>query len=1029
MIIKIILLFIFYCSFLFNQSIYHEPIDEVISGTTLDIEVLVDVNESTISKFELFYRNENQQSYFRQELVRKDLSNFISFIPSQFIQGSYIEYYIVFQSLDDIFLSIPEENPALNPIRVNIEQVVKNDINILDSDITILGPLQGDYVLEEDLLISLSYFRMENIDLESVEIWIDDVNMTSYTNISTNHLILDPPKLLPGRHIVKIYMKNNLGLSFKPIEWSFNIISEESSLFSDNIDYDGRIWNDYYDNSVDGESTSYFTSNFDFKLKTEWIDLKTKFKKSSLENDLEQAKDRNLISLKNNVIDLKFGDFYPRLDQFSLNGNRVRGMGFNINTNYFNLKYINGELLRAIQGSGYDGAIEISDYFSEYNELLDIDQNILGISRNGYTFQKDLSALRLSFGNNDKFKFGVNFLKAKDNINSVDKLISNSIVSLPEEFNIYNSDQFIDKNSNNIYDSTIDELYLDINGNSQYDSFTLFENFNSNIEFINPDTSLVVIGSIEEGDSTYFVKQIVWDLQLLYNSNDSIFIETISNNFPNMIDSVQFLDSLWNGDKPEDNIVFGTDMKLNLNNKVSIESGLSISLNNENIWNPVKTKEDFDTYADDYQDCYYARTYSNLDTELDCTANLNECSLGDYYWEECIAYEYIDGINDLIMSLIVDELGISLEAIPNPTDFSDIFHYNFDAVPVIPFYSLIQQMENDEDIAISDIFNSPEVAYNIDVGLKYDIQQIKFGIKQIGASYYSAANPYLQKDSREKYFTDRFKFFNNKLFLSFKWKSIENGLLDESSKSKTENYDINFSMYPGIDLPNISIGYGLYDKRSGSESSLDSLASSSFDELGYEIPTVDTRYFTKTKNLNFSIGHTFKINNTNNNFNFTYYDSRKRDMLYDELSYDEDADTTITSYVSPRSNSSSYSLNFKTNYNLKWESNVYLSNNHFDFAQSMSEYYQIQDLSSINLGFSYFNKKIIDEFGGSLDYSSGQGTTKYNQFGLKLFAKLKIQNNFIASIYYTNKLKTIIENDLDNDYSNSSIKANLSYRF
>ena len=54
----------------------------------------------------------------------------------------------------------------------------------------------------------------------------------------------------------------------------------------------------------------------------------------------------------------------------------------------------------------------------------------------------------------------------------------------------------------------------------------------------------------------------------------------------------------------------------------------------------------------------------------------------------------------------------------------------------------------------------------------------------------------------------------------------------------------------------------------------------------------------------------------------------------------------------------------------------------------MSEYYQIQDLSSINLGFSYFNKKIVDEFGGSLDYSSGQGTTKYNQFGLKLFAKL-----------------------------------------
>ena len=78
-------------------------------------------------------------------------------------------------------------------------------------------------------------------------------------------------------------------------------------------------------------------------------------------------------------------------------------------------------------------------------------------------------------------------------------------------------------------------------------------------------------------------------------------------------------------------------------------------------------------------------------------------------------------------------------------------------------------------------------------------------------------NPYLQKDSKKKYFKNISRFFKNKFFVNFKWESVENGLITGSSNSNTEKYDINLSLYPGINLPSISIGYGIYDKKSGED--------------------------------------------------------------------------------------------------------------------------------------------------------------------------------------------------------------------
>ena len=83
--------------------------------------------------------------------------------------------------------------------------------------------------------------------------------------------------------------------------------------------------------------------------------------------------------------------------------------------------------------------------------------------------------------------------------------------------------------------------------------------------------------------------------------------------------------------------------------------------------------------------------------------------------------------------------------------------------------------------------------------------QIRFGIKQVGQSFNTLGNPYLQKDMREKYISDRLRILENRMFLAFKYSIITNGISEISVLDKSNKFDVNISYYPGLDLPSFNI--------------------------------------------------------------------------------------------------------------------------------------------------------------------------------------------------------------------------------
>ena len=1036
---KVFISFVLTFKLLLGQIIDHVPESNILAGIPLNIELFTDYDKTQISSLSIYYKSHNQDIYVKEKLIGLSSNYYGYVIPSNFLNDKYIEYYFLLELNDGSFISFPQNNPHNSPISVRIDKILNNlqdEIDYLDADYNIISPKSEEKVVNEDLVISLSYFGMSNIDYDNVKVYLDKKDVSDFSQIRTNNIMFIPSNIREGKHNVKIILSTVDGIVYNPIDWSFYVVSEIN--LRKTLSFSGKVWNDYSNNEIDQLSLATNTTNLTFQVNSDWVDVKGKFKKSSLENHLLQAKDRYSLDIKvNNLFNINIGDFYPNFNRNFINGNRVRGVGFNLKSSLFDVNLISGELARSVQGS-QNGGVGISDYYSVYNEINQSDEYYLDISRNEYAFSRDVMALRVGYSKNDRINLAFNLLKSKDDISSVNSILENSIITLPydmEIFSEFNSDQCIDFNGDS--ECSVDEpVYLiDYNSNGIYNEWQQLsidtQYFFSVPELIKLESSIYIADcsdydeNCDEGNS-YGLIQYVWDMKISYENLD--YLKQIFN-----IDNVVYTENNWGGAKPKDNIVMGTDFSYaSKNNNFRIKSSIALSLYNENIWDGGLTNSQIDG-LDGYTDCFIGRTYLMTSEQEACISwDQESCELIVEDTLECSLL-----VNENFEPLIA-ESGISIEDFPDLEDYTDFFMFTVDN---IPFPSVVDKVKNGETVKFYDIFNSPDIAYDLDFSLKALNQHINFGLKQVGESFYTLGNPYMQKDMNEKYFNNSVRLLKNRLFLILKWNRITNGLLMEN-QSITEKNNLNISYYPGINLPSFALSIGKSSRESGEISEGWTYGSWSsegecLDDEGNSIggitdqdeciaiqDTYDNRQNTASNSFNLSINHNFNFI-YDQSISLSFYNSIKKDMLFDDFAYSEEG-LLDTSYISPKSKSNNFSLNLRTQYDYKWESHFQFSRSYFDYAQESSTYHQVQRVNSFSSGFVYKTDYLMRRIGGGLDYSSGNGNNRYDQTGIKLFADLEFRHNLNLIINYTYKFKSIVN---DTNYNNSLFKANLSYRF
>ena len=293
-----------------------------------------------------------------------------------------------------------------------------SSILLSQSDVLIMSPEPNSEISGYDVLIAISTFGMKGINPNNIQLLLDgeDISDLAYMDEDMVTCLLD--QLEPGLHQIQISIGGG-----GPKTWSFTTTLREPTL-----KYSGRIRSSSSMDQIDDQTLNISQVMVNFKGSAyEWMMFKTNVKITTQEQALYQP--RNVLGFEITLKDyatINVGDSNPRLSHFTMNGKRIRGLNANIKWSWFNLHFVQGEINRAIEG----------DLKKAYSYSIDTDDEgtkFLSLSRNGYTFEQNVMAGRLSLGRGEKFQWGLNFMKARDDTNSVTQNLNNAeIVYSPD---------------------------------------------------------------------------------------------------------------------------------------------------------------------------------------------------------------------------------------------------------------------------------------------------------------------------------------------------------------------------------------------------------------------------------------------------------------------------------------------------------------------------------------------------------------------------------------------------------------------
>ena len=431
-----------------NHLYYHNNPSPVQAGYNVEISQLLFTDEHIISGM-LFFRDKGEISYQEVEMVF-EAGKWVGVIPAHRVTIKGIEYVTILKTSTGGKIALPlKDDPFEAPllIRVGPDMAIKKKNQTSDkvgdyaiADVLILSPEDGSINRPDEIVISASLFNAPNVDQKDFQIFIDDKDYTDQTIISGDVLSLVPEEEIQfGFHNISLRLKTTYGIDIEPIQWSFSV-SKGMENFAESFIYKGSLISKR--SSTTASSISIDESQYSGKIDAElsWIKARYSFRRSSRESKLSQPIDRTSLTLQvTDYLKVENGDVYPSISPFLLDGKKVNGRHIDVDINYgfgfdginlfgrdlfaFDLKgaveiqTVSGKLARDVQyQNGIDRAYELLTNDVRYDEF---GNRVYLFNRKGYTFPRDITATRLAFSLNNRYKASIHFLKAKDDYEKI----------------------------------------------------------------------------------------------------------------------------------------------------------------------------------------------------------------------------------------------------------------------------------------------------------------------------------------------------------------------------------------------------------------------------------------------------------------------------------------------------------------------------------------------------------------------------------------------------------------------------------
>ena len=416
-----------------TEYFYHKNPGNSTEGDAVELSIML-LKDQPVSQGSIFFRPIGELSY--QEIhLRQDGLSWYGEIPKEQVLSPGIEYVIIMDMPYGAKLSAPLNNdpfdaPLTISVRKKITQKEFGQINKISkskviSDVLVLSPEAGSFIRPEDVVIAVSTFNSPNIDSTKYTVLIDGKDFSDFAILEQNILSVTPNDLDIGLHTVQLNFITTYGIEIEPIIWSFTITKSMVNVVEQLL-YKGNINSLASNNSASGSSINEAEINGKLSAELSWIKGRVNFRKTSRESEFLQPLNRTTTSLFiTDYLKIEYGDVYPSISPYIIDGKRIRGQLIDIHLPFFRLQTISGKLNETVQYQDYtnggytllgDATVTDSTNFTKYY-----------MSRTGYTFPREVNVIKLSFSMFNKIKAGLHVMKAKDDKNKVSKSISDKI--------------------------------------------------------------------------------------------------------------------------------------------------------------------------------------------------------------------------------------------------------------------------------------------------------------------------------------------------------------------------------------------------------------------------------------------------------------------------------------------------------------------------------------------------------------------------------------------------------------------------
>lgn len=397
-------------------DIQHVAPQSYIPGEDLQLMLEVQQGLEDVLEISLNHRLQGDTRWMQEKAVQKTPGavNFWAVIPAKYLNDLEVEYYFTIA----LAHGTTQDFPAQGGLTPNYKVLPKGMTGELSNGFVLLSGDEATHA-DDGYLLVVSFFELaDEIDPQSIEVWVGGKNVTAFAQISSPTILYREDKPQPG--IKKVVIKATQGIMeiHSPI-WVTEVLpgsGKSAPTFTSRGSV--NFASHYYHSSLD--ENTYRLPRSDAAAWTDLygsygiVDMVAKLYVSSWEKSNMQPVNRYTLGLQIPYLDIYAGDYSPLLSQYTLYNKNIKGIYARLHSRFVSLLFAHGQSVRKTTNE------------TNLSPVPDL------VLKSG-TFKQEAMGGRLQIGNENEVMLGFNFSRHRDIVSSLDKEYYMLVYTAPDQ--------------------------------------------------------------------------------------------------------------------------------------------------------------------------------------------------------------------------------------------------------------------------------------------------------------------------------------------------------------------------------------------------------------------------------------------------------------------------------------------------------------------------------------------------------------------------------------------------------------------